>query len=362
MIYSLGIDVSEEDFEANLIRYKLEEQRHQKISHRKFGNRLSGFKALMSWLNRWTGEGPKSIRCTLEASGVYYEELALYILENEPQIHLSVVLPNKAREFMSSRGLRNKTDDIDAYGLALMGAERRLKAWEGIDPFWRELRTMTRTKTELQDQRTALTNRLHAQRHSGLPSARVQQSLERVIDQLNQEITRLEKQIEQQLTGSSEYAQQIRCLKSIDAIGIQTIASVLAETSGFTNFTRRAQVISFSGYDVRIRKSGKWKGKPKLSKQGSKYIRRAMYMPATTVVRLKRGPNWQLYQRLLTRHGVKMKAHVAVQKKLLGYMFYLWKKQEVYDPQKIIKLQAYHKNVAPFNNEATVDTSPALAQ
>jgi transposase len=361
MIYSLGTDIGKDEFEACLQTYRLAEQRHQVIARKSFKNKPSGFKACLQWAARHKKQPKAPFRVTMEATGVYYEALALHIQEHHPQTHLAVVLPSKSKKYIQSRGLRSKTDKIDAYGLALMGAERKLAGWKGIDPFWRELRALTRTRANLLEQCTALRNQLHALRHSGIEVPQAMESLQQCIQALSSQINTLKQRIYRHLRKRKELNEAIECLKSIHGIGKLTIAVVLAETNGFRTFHSISQLVSFSGYDVKIRQSGKWTGKPKISKQGSKYIRRAMYMPANTIIRSKDGPIWELYQRLLGKHNVEMKAHVAVQKKLLQYMYVLWNKQEPFDPQKIRDLQAYHDNVAPSENEATVDTSSAVA-
>lgn len=365
MIYSLGTDIAKDEFTACLLTYCLQQQTDRVIARKTFKNTPSGFKACMSWLARHTTATPGPVRWTMEATGVYHEGLALHIHEHHPGIHLAVVLPSQSKNYADSRGLRSKTEKIDAYGLALMGAERTLKRWGGIDPFWRGLRALTRTRVQLIDQRTALRNQLHALDHSGTQSEQVRQSLEQCIQTLSREIERLYRLIIKHLKGRKDLADAIVWLKSIPGIGLLTIATVLAETNGFAEFHKISQLISFSGYDVVIKESGKWAGKPKISKQGSKYIRRAMFMPASTVIRCKDNPLWDYYQRLQAKHdkNVKMKAHVAVQKKLLTYMYVLWNKQEAFDPQHIRQLQAYHKNVAPpsTDGKATVDPSQAAA-
>lgn len=357
MIYSLGTDMGKDEFSACLLSYHLTEQTHQVMARKTFKNSPSGFKACLRWIGRHTER--ESVRVTMEATGVYYESWALYIKETQPQVHLAVVLPSKSKQYMKSRGLRSKTDKIDAFGLALMGGERRLKEWGGIDPFWRELRAMTRTRANLQDQRTQLRNQLHALDHSGIGAPEVQASLRECIQTLDRQIDYLYDRIRRHVNQREKVSQPIEYLRSIHGVGLLTIASVLAETNGFGQFHSISQLISFSGYDVVIRRSGQWQGESGISKQGSKYIRRAMYMPASAIVRSKRGPVYEFYQRLLATHNIKMKAHVAVQKKLLTYMYVLWNKQESFNPRHIRNLQAHHNNVAPPEGRATVDTSVA---
>ncbi|NIW43948.1 MAG: IS110 family transposase [Gammaproteobacteria bacterium] len=354
MIYSSGADISKEAFSLCVLSYHLNEQYHRVIARKEFANRPGGHKACLSWVRRHTPEtGP--IRVTMEATGIYYEGLALYIAEHAPDIHISVVLPSQAKRYIQSRGLRSKTDKIDAFGLALMGAERRLTRWAGIDPFWRNLRQLTRTRGSLLDQRTQLRNQIHALRHSGVEGGAAQQALEETVAAMSQQIELLTQRIYHQLRSRSDLTEQVDRLRSIPGIGLLTIATVLAETNGFERFTSISQLISYSGYDVVIRESGKWAGKPKISKQGSKYIRRAMYMPASVVIRSGQGPTFELYQRLVGTHNIKMKGHVAVQKKLLTYMYTLWNTGRWYDPQ-VIKDQ---QKVALPEGKTTVDTSYA---
>lgn len=362
MIYSIGCDIAKDEFTACLLHYQLTTQSSKVGSRRTFKNNRSGAKAFLKWVERHTSDPSTPIRCTMEATGVYYETLALHVLDHCGDIHLSVVMPSKSKSYLASRGLRSKTDKIDAYGLALMGCERKLERWKGIDPYWRQLRQMTRTKTNLQHQITELSNQLHALSHSGTQVPEVQKTLKKLIKILRSERDRLSYLIQQHLASREDLREGILILMSIPGIGRATIAVILAETLGFENFFSISQLMSFSGYDVVVNQSGKRVGKEKISKQGSPYIRAAMFMPASCIIRTKPTPIYGVYTRLLARHGIKMKAHVAVQKKLLCYMYTLWTKQEYYDPTIIVDQQTTPKNrIAPPIGEATVDTSLAVA-
>lgn len=335
MIYSLGCDVSKDEHATCLLRYELSSQQWKVIAHKSFANTPSGSKALLAWVNRRIKNHPASVRCTMEATGVYYEQLALYIQQYAPQVHISVVLPSKAKSYQASRGLRNKTDKIDAFGLAVMGAERTLKPWKGIDVFWRTLRQLTRTRSGLLKQMTEVRNQLHALNHSGIAAEQAEACLNQVLETLEEQQQQLQQQIARHLSSRKELAHQIACLKSIPGVGLKTIAVILGETLGFKYFTSIGQLMSYSGYDVVANESGKRVGNRSISKQGSPHIRAAMYMPASTIVRRKPPEIYRVYQRLVDQHSIKMKAHVAVQKKLLTYLYILWKSKQKYDPEVI---------------------------
>src|SRR5699024_2280639 len=100
MIYSLGIDISKDDFSACLQSYSLIEQTHKVIAHKTFKNSRSGFKACLKWTRRHTSKQPAPVRCSMEATGVYYEPLALFMEEKYPEIHLSVVLPSTSKKYI----------------------------------------------------------------------------------------------------------------------------------------------------------------------------------------------------------------------------------------------------------------------
>jgi transposase len=56
---------------------------------------------------------------TMEATGVYYENLAWHLHQQDRQV--SVVLANLAKKYLQSLGYKSKNDKIDAKGLAQMG-------------------------------------------------------------------------------------------------------------------------------------------------------------------------------------------------------------------------------------------------
>ena len=106
----------------------------------------------------------------------------------------------------------------------------------------------------------------------------------------------------------------------------------MAETNGFTGFDNQRQLVSYAGYDVVENQSGKRVGKTRISKKGNSRIRRILHMPALNAVRFQEPTCQALYQRVMQRSGIKMKAYVAVQKKLLILAFALWNSDTKYEP------------------------------
>ena len=129
------------------------------------------------------------------------------------------------------------------------------------------------------------------------------------------------------------------------------MATILAETNGFSLFKNIPQLVSYAGYDVVENQSGNRAGKTRISKKGNGRIRRVLHLPAFNLIRYEVGSFKTFFERILSKHNQKMKAYVAVQRKLLVLIYTLWKKNQEYKPH----LQNQEKT---FGNE---ETEPSFA-
>ena len=126
-------------------------------------------------------------------------------------------------------------------------------------------------------------------------------------------------------------------LCSIPGIGMLTAVTILGETNGFDLIRNKRQLASYAGFDVKEKQSGtSVKGKARISKRGNKYLRKAMHLPALTAIRHDERFK-AIFARIVSKHGIKMKAAVAVQRKLLEMTYTLYKKQEQYDNDYLSK-------------------------
>jgi len=107
--YVIGIDIAKDKFDACLMSVDIE-LTYKVKSTRKFSNNIKGFKELLLWQKKYCTE-LAPVQLLMEASGVYHEKLAIWLTDQNLQVF--VVLPNKARKFMQSLGLKSKNDKID---------------------------------------------------------------------------------------------------------------------------------------------------------------------------------------------------------------------------------------------------------
>jgi len=128
-----------------------------------------------------------------------------------------------------------------------------------------------------------------------------------------------------------ELSAKISKIASIPGIGFNTIACIVGETNGFQLIKNVKQLTSYAGLDIRIQESGKWQGKSRISKKGNSHLRRALYMPSLSVVRHSESHK-VFYERLKERKEKAKIALTAVQRKMLGLIFTLWKNDTEYIP------------------------------
>lgn len=326
--YSIGLDISSKKINACLSVIDAAQMVSIKASTN-FSNSKQGFVQFEAWLLKHYKDKETPLVICMEATGVYYEHCALYLSDKGYKV--SVILPNKAKKYFQSIGLKSKNDSIDAKGLSQMGAEQSLSLWHPLGKYFYTLRILTRQHQKLQEQKTLFKNQLHALKYGMYRNKEVEKQTQKMIDLIEKQIVQVEDQIGLHLSSNKQVIEKVNNIIAIKGVGILTVATLLAETNGFILFENAKQLVSYAGYDVVENQSGKHNGKTKISKKGNSHIRRCLFMPALSVVTLKQKPFLLLYRRTFEKHHIKMKSYVAVQKRLLTTIFALWKRNEVYD-------------------------------
>jgi transposase len=106
-------------------------------------------------------------------------------------------------------------------------------------------------------------------------------------------------------------------LLSIKGLGVVSVAGLIGEVGDFSKFRTQSEIIKLAGLDLYEISSGKRKGEKRISKRGRSLIRKILYFAALRMIR-KNGIMYDYYERLTGRGMLKMRALVAVMRKLLG--------------------------------------------
>jgi transposase len=129
----------------------------------------------------------------MEATGVYHEELAYYLVAQGHTV--SIIMPKKIKAYAASLDIKSKTDDWDAQVLTRFGLERPLLAWTPPSESMRALRALTREHQSLNGLSTQVRNQLHALSRAHHAAATTEKRLKALL----QLYAKQQKRIEQEM-------------------------------------------------------------------------------------------------------------------------------------------------------------------
>lgn len=323
----LGVDVSQKELVVTLGRLH-EDLSIELFAHKVFKNTETGFAALLIWVNKLTNKAVK-VHFVMEATGVYHQKFAYYL--EERQCEISIVLPNKISSYLRTLESKTITDKTCSEAIAQFGLERKLELWKRPNKLYANLQQLTRERDQIVAERVAVKNQLHAESAQAEPHQRSLQRLNSRIKFLNEQEKEIKCDIEICIKEDNKLNQEIENICTIPGVGRLTAVVVLAETNGFELIRNKKQLVSYAGFDVKEKLSGtSVKGKPRISKRGNRNLRKAMHLPSLSAA--KYDENFKnIYTRIVSKHGIKMKALIAVQRKLLEMIYILHKNKSVYD-------------------------------
>lgn len=324
----VGIDVSKDTLAVSYGSVNLnQEQRITKPIT--FDNNLKGFKELITFVKKNKEESKTPLYFVMEATGVYYENLAYFLTEKHQKV--IVVLPNKTKNFSKTLDIKSKTDKLDAQMITQFGLERQMQLWQVPSPTMKALKSLTREYNSIKRMAAQIKNQLHAKEHSFEP---LKESLKRskaTLTVFQKQLKEIEKQLKKLVEKDFDLNDRINKIDKIEGVGFMTIVSIIAETNGFALIENTKQLASYAGLDVVYNESGLKKHKTTISKKGNRFLRQAVYMPAISACRYNPKLK-QTYIRLVIKKNIKKVAIVAVARKLLILIYTIFKKNIDYIP------------------------------
>lgn len=299
------------------------------VQQRAFANSASGHKALIVWL----GKQNSRVRVSLEATGIYSLDLAL-ALERAESIEVAVLNPKKVKGFAQSMQ-RSKTDKADARLLAEYSLRMPFVAWQAPSREGFQLRGICRHITALGAEHTRTLNRLAAARGAAATPRCVSGDLKRALAGLKKRMATLRRQAMKLIEGDPQLAEKVRLMTSIPGIASISALQILGELVLLAPDAEARQWVAHSGLDPVHEDSGSSVHKPaRISRAGSRFLRRALYMPALTAA--GRDPHLKaFYEALQARHKTKLQALMAVARKILHAIYGIFKSGTPYDGQKL---------------------------
>ena len=302
----VGIDVSARSLDVALERGKTSRQ------DLVFENTAEGHRKLAKKLTR----GGMRARVCLEATGVYHLDLSL-ALHATNGIEIMVVNPRAAKDFARAQLQRSKTDRVDARSLLEFNRRMEFVAWQPPSRMILDLRALSRRIQALLVNRSQEKNRLHADSVVSDTTPAIQESIERHIQSINDEIAALTQAALDIVRADADLKPKFDHLVSVKGIADASAITILAELAVLPNDMTVRQWVAHAGIDPRCVESGtSVRGQVRISKVGNRHLRAALFLPA--MVASQHEPQVKaFYQKLIANGKKPMQALVAVMRKLL---------------------------------------------
>lgn len=136
--------------------------------------------------------------------------------------------------------------------------------------------------------------------------------------------------LEEQMIVYLEQIPYSHSILSVKGIGNITVAGLIGEVGDFNKFKTISEVMKLAGLDLFEISSGKHKGGHRISKRGRALMRKLLFFAAINAVK-SHGIMHARYKQMLDNGTPKMKALIAVSRKLLRIIFALARDNAKYD-------------------------------
>lgn len=290
-------------------------------------NNAKGITALVKRVRK------KSCRVVLEATGIYYLDTALALVEAGAEV--MVINPQHGRHFAQALGWHSSTDRISARMLVEFAQRMPFKVWTPPPRAWLEFRGIARQINRLTHQRAAAKNRLHAHEATAQSSPAVLEDERDGIAMLDQRIERLTAAAMQLVSQDPELKRLQEHFIAAKGIAQASAIAISGELIVLPRTLNAKQCGKHAGLDIVLKQSGTSVcGTPRISKRGNAYLRSALYMPAMSAVR--HDPRAKAhYEALKARGKTPLQAQCAIMRKYLTGLWAVVKNNEPFDSAKL---------------------------
>lgn len=307
--FMIGIDVSKESLAATLVDPQTQRRGWQvTVPHTPRG---------IAALLRRTPPGTPWV---VEPTGAYSRDVVQRAAAAQQVVLLAP--PRRAKAFLAAAH-RAKTDRVDSEGLARFGLALPLhpypvktRAVEQTEALLRARAGLTKALVQLQQQVKALPDGAAYL----LPA----------VQALRQQGAALDAALARHTAADPV----VTTLRAVPGIGPVTAAAVAACFASHT-FPSAAAFVGYIGLDPRVRESGQWRGRRRLSKQGDAQLRRLFYLCAQSNSHMTSSPFRQQYERELAKGLPRTAALAIVARKLARLSWSLIQHGTHYDVTRI---------------------------
>mgnify|MGYP001818183788 CR=1 FL=1 len=270
-------------------------------------------------IQQWLKSLSDLVRIAIEPTSHYHLNLVLAALDQGHTVYL--VNPRQLAHYREAINLRHKTDPHDAWLLAryLVNEHDSLEPYQPQSPQAQQLWGLLHRRALVVKSRQQLQQSL----------AQEALSVKALMSEFKQVLQRIDHRI-QKLIMSLGWQQHYRNCCSVPGIGpLSAVALVAAYHRGA--FASSDAFVAFMGLDIRMRESGQYRGRRKLTKRGPAELRRLLYCAAQAARCCER---FEVYrQNQIEKGRSKIAANVALSRKLARIAFTLMSTDQMFQEE-----------------------------
>lgn len=340
----VGVDIAYRDFTASLIQ----EAKTTREPH-PYPQTAPGFERFQKRLEE-SGIPPSDTLVVMEATGSYWVSLATTLYH--AGFAVSVINPVQAHHFAKAQLRQAKNDVLDAQTIAELAQALVPDCWAPPPHIYYELHQRLTQRVSLLQWRTQISNQLHALSVSPQVISSVRDRLVELIDQLDQHVAQLDKElldlvkVEQERPSQEEMLSEaiqaegiekqwkatIALLQTIPGVGILTACWLVVATLNFTLCETAEAATHYVGLAPMMRSSGtSVRGRAQIGHGGHARARTQLYLATLAAARFN--PVIKSFYDHLREAGKPMKvARCACARKLLHIAFAVVRSKQAFDP------------------------------
>lgn len=314
--YVLGVDVAKDSLELCLMQRESERvMRRRSIPNcdEEIGTFFQGL----------PGECVSSLCVAVEPTGMYWYAIADSALSSGYKV---VSAPTKAtKKFLESISMRAKNDRIDAKGIARYACHMELRDYTPKTKDIRNLESLLSARKKI-----SLTIAEFKQAKGSMAEAA--DIMDKTLDSLKERL----REVDARIKEAEKSFCHTKSLLKVPGFG-QVISGALIAKLTQNDFKTSDSFVAYIGYDVKVRESGRYKGKRKLTHSGDAELRRLLYLAAQASLRSKDRTFAEIYENHMARGLTSTESMCAVARKLARTAWSMVRFNTEYDHERVSK-------------------------
>lgn len=247
--YFIGLDIAKDTLVASIYHQPDEPI----LTRENIPNNQKGYDQLLLWLAQ-QGIGKTNCQICLEATGVYSQGIAYYLLSQGYKV--SVEPPLKVKRAFHPAG--HKTDPVDSRQIAEYAYRfsDQLTPWQPKEELLEKIRQLLSAREQFTKQKVAIKNAMAAYRQERVQVKLIKKAHQETLAQLERQIARIDQELAQLIREDPGISLKFDQLKSIPGFGMLLSAHLLVSTENFSRIEDYKRLAAFIGIVPYQYKSG----------------------------------------------------------------------------------------------------------